>query len=445
MLSALARHRRWSPALAFGLALLGAPPSASAGEDCQVSPQSPAVTLLEMWNRCPGSRDRVTTVIRQRGDGEAPELVALFQHRPDLRSAAVDGLRTLGQPGVAGISQLGSEGVRAMAGVWISGNGWLDVLRGLGPPALETLGEMLYDSDPDIRRFAAQYLPQLGPASLDALLKAMEASPDPDVRYACARGAARLDAQRALPGLLRLLQRRDLKGRERVQIASTLISIDDPAAIQALVAILRDPSLDRGARWGLAQDMKRSGRPAAVAAARKYGPTGSHGQGNPESPLGSILALLLLAGVVAAIALWRASLTVKERVRLVVGGTVGAYLAAAVAMPAAAILALGMGAAPLWLLASFWICQFAGALVCVALTKGPQLRAAYIPAVGIGATLGFVAGFMLDRTVNWYLERVTGQLLGFYESPLVLALTLAGALLGSYVVRPRQAGSIAER
>lgn len=461
-LSGRQRRKSWHWALAFAVSpvLLGAARPSSGGEECQISSGTPVVALLEAWVRCSaymrtcqltcGSiRNMVAAEIRRQGDATVPELVALFRARPELRSAAVDALRELaqwpaprGQAGLDGLRQLGSEGIHAMPEViGRTAHDWAPILRGLGSQARDALMRMLHDLNPEDRRFAAACLSLLGevlgPDEVDALLEVMEASPDPEVRYVCAGTAARLVGSKALPGLMRILQRQGLDSRERSRIAALLVAIDDPAAVQALVGVLKDPSVDRGARWGLAQDMKRSGHPSAVAAAKQYGPTGSRGQGNPESPLGSILTALFLGGAALTMALWKGPLTVKERTRLIIGGTVGVYLAAAVAIPATAVLVLGMDAAPLWLLASYWVFLLAGTSACVAVTKGPQLRAAYVPAVGIGAALGFVGGVALDRTVNWYLERSTSQLLGFYQSPLVLAVTLAGALLGSHVLRRR--------
>ncbi len=402
---------------------------------CEVRRSAAVGTLLELWTQCPNRRPEIEDAIRDRGQEIVPQLIDAFRSRPDLRRGVVSSLGHMGEVGLTGLGLLGSEALYVLARAGPPDDDVVATLHGLGRPALDTLFAMLRDPDRDVRIFAVSSLRQWGPEAMDGLLEAMDANPDPDVRRLSAQAAAHIDSHRALPRLLLRLKDRSLTGTERKAVASLLVTIDDPAALDALVRVLKDASVERWVRWDLAEQMKQSGRPDVAAAAKKYGPTGRQGEGNPESPLGNILALACLVAVVAVFVRYKGQLTTGERMRLLVGGTISVYVAATVALPVSGLIGLGLGARPLWLTLAYAAALWAGSALGVAMIKGPRLPRACAPVVATGALLGFLAGFTLDRAVNWYLDRISSRILGFYESPLVLGITLAGALAASYLFR----------
>lgn len=421
--------------LGWSLTVGVARPSASA-QVCEVPEHAPVGALFELWQRCPYLQAEIEGAVRTRGELVVPELVHVFETRPEVRLGVVRSLARMGEAGRAGLRELGTEGLYVLAKEGPAHDDVAAALPALGPRALDTLFQMLLDPNREVRIFAASALRLFGPDALDGLLVAMEANPDPDVRRMCGQAAAHIDAPKSLPGLLRRLREPGLAQSERKGTASLLVAIDDPAALAALVRLLRDPAVERWVRWDIAQQMKQSGRPAVVAAAREYGPAGRQGTGIPETSWSNVLAVALLAGVIGMVARCPGPLRRGERARLLAGGTVAVYLAASVALLIYTIMVVGLDASPVWLVAAVLAVVWGGSAFGVAIAKGADLPYAYVPIVATGSFLGFLGGFTLDRSMNWHLERVSTRLLGFYESPLVLGVTLAGALAASYLVRP---------
>lgn len=76
----------WCCVMQFFLSpmLLSATPLPQNDGGCEVSPGTPFVSPLATWVECPGTRRKVNAEVRERGKAIGPELVALFQTRPEL-------------------------------------------------------------------------------------------------------------------------------------------------------------------------------------------------------------------------------------------------------------------------------------------------------------------------------------------------------------------------
>jgi len=394
---------------------------------CVPRPEMTVETLVTLWGRC-ANQTELEAACRERGEPATPELVTLFRDRPELRRAVLAALGAMGAPGQAAFRQLGLEGVDALAR---SGTRHQrELLEGLGPEGTKILVEMLNEPDEHRQTFAVDQLRELRPAeALDALLRTMATSPYGSVKIRAAEAAATLAPHDAVPALVRLLSDPTLPAEYRGVVAQLLAGIDDPSALDAVAALLKDPSVERSMRWDVARALEKSGRPGALALARRYGPSGPQGSGNPESPVGGLLAVLALGGSLSALLLLRGAMTRGLRFRLVLAATLAPYPVAFLcasfyftigrtlgwATPVTIVVALGLAIAT-----AIW------------LARGTDRPNVSIAAMSAATTACFLAAILLDLKVNWYLERMN-EAYGLFKSPLLLAITLAGATGGSYI------------
>jgi hypothetical protein len=427
--------KRWRSLAVLVLIWIAAGIAPCAANECEPQVGSSVSALLDLASRCP-SRVRIEDLLAVQGETVVPELVEAFHSTPGLRPEAVRMLARTGPAGLEAFGQLGTEGVMALAEAGLAEADSHRMLSALGPKLLPTLADMVKEPRRLPSLFAARALAGMGPVALDALLECLESSPGSTARNLCAWGAVDIDEGRTLGVILQRLRAPDLDEAERLSLGAVLARIDDQAALDAVVAILKDGSTSRAGRWSLAQALKATGRHDAVEAANRFGPTGRQGSGNPESPLGTIVAGLLIVGVVVTFVTAKGNLRLGQRARLVAGATVVVYLAATVAQLGWSLVAamgpLGLESVPLWMDVVYAGVLLLASSLGVAVVKGPNLPWRCAPVMGIGATTGFLVGFRLDLSVNWYLDRIVSNLLGFWYSPLVLGAVLAFALAASY-------------
>ncbi len=138
-------------------------------------------------------------------------------------------------------------------------NAALAALERQGPFAVEAVGRVTCDPDPDVAMFACQVLGAIGsPAAAPALLVALE-RPEINVIQAAVEALGRLRAREATGALLTLL------GREPwLQLAAVdaLGAIGDPATVAPLLALVPDgfvavPALDALGRIGSVEALPR--------------------------------------------------------------------------------------------------------------------------------------------------------------------------------------------
>lgn len=404
---------------------------------CVPRPETTVETLLALWWPCPNKGELERTIAR-RGEGSVPELLAAYRDRPELRRAIFETMVAMGPRGQEAFRQLGPDGVRALAKARLAEP--IKLLRGLGPEGTGILVEMLDYPDKNLQSFAAARLQELAPVeALEALLRAMESHPNEEVRIAAAETAAKIEPGRAIPGLLRMLHDESLGPTRRSGIAGLLASVDDTRALDAVVALLKDPQVERSIRWDVAQDLKKTGRPDAVSAARRYGPSGRHGSGNPDSLTGAVLTVLLLAFACALVVRAPGAMPVGSRVLLTLVATGATYLAAALVGPYVQTKAVGMifrTGGLNWppLVAGSIAVLWTAASLSVALFRGSHREDVSALAMGGATVVAFLAGVVVDTKVYWYLQRTIepGLPASAFQSLLVFAATVAGAVVGSY-------------
>ena len=185
----------------------------------------------------------------------------------------------------------------------------------------------------------------------------------------------------------------------------------------------------------MAAQMRRSGPPAAIAAAERYSTSGSTGYGFPESSVGLWVAAALFGGSAwIALAVGGAQAGRRERAILAAAAVVSAHMAFVLLRNAMvfiaffggqiALLALGGGlvaismltAAAIWPLAWAW-----------------RVRPAATLLAAVGAAAGVLVGVAVDHSVYWYEWRnEAGEFmrgLSLLEAAVATAITVAATFL----------------
>jgi len=138
-------------------------------------------------------------------------------------------------------------------------NAALAALERQGPFAVDAVGRVTADPDPDVAMFACQVLGAIGsPVAVPALLVALQ-RPEVNVVQAAVEALGRLRAREATPTLLALLDREPW-----LQLAAVdaLGAIGDPATVAPLLALVPDsfvavPALDALRRIGGTEALPR--------------------------------------------------------------------------------------------------------------------------------------------------------------------------------------------
>jgi HEAT repeat protein len=165
-----------------------------------------------------------------------PELLTKLQDRHEHREVRWAATRSLGQLGDVGVGELLLARLRDVNEHWEVRSGAAQVLGELGDArAVETLVMMLRDKKREVRRQAAESLGKLS---------------DP----------------RAVPGLLEVVQRRDLHWEIRREAAEALGQIGDSRAVTGLLAVLQDEATNSMVRPVVVLALGQIGEAQAVDA-----------------------------------------------------------------------------------------------------------------------------------------------------------------------------------
>lgn len=372
--------------LAMGTAATPLPPSR-----CLPQAAMTIEVLLSLASQCGNRREFEDLVIQRTNAGASLDLATLFREKPELRRAILSTIVRMGSPGQEIFGQLGADGVRTLIKA--------DLPEG------------------------ARLLRSIG------LQGMLARDPHRTVRSEAAAAVASIAPERAVPRLLALLGDASREAEERGVLARLLAGIDDPRALDGLVVLLADSKVERWIRWDVAQELRRSGRPRAVAAARRYAPSGRQGSGNPDSPLGTLLALLTFGGSLGALLAFRGTLSRELRVRLVLVASIAPYCVVLFGLPFYVTIGMMFRGATYLVIATILAVASGLALRSV---RVRDLLDVSIVAMSAATSILFMLGIALELKVNWYLDRAT-EAYGFLKSPLLLGLTLSGALAGSYV------------
>ena len=129
----------------------------------------------------------------------------------------------------------------------------MDILAGIGAPAVERLVEVLGSEDRDLRRRAVWILRQIGDDRAGFALMALLKDRDAEIRKEAILGLGTARSREALPLLLEYLPDADMEARRA--IVWSLGEIGDPQAIEPLRELLGDP--DGVLRKGAAESLTK--------------------------------------------------------------------------------------------------------------------------------------------------------------------------------------------
>jgi hypothetical protein len=198
--------------------------------------------------------------------------------------------------------------------------------------------------------------------------------------------------------------------------------------------VLQDPSVPRNARWNIAEVLRSTGDPHAVAVADQYRPSGRRGTGNPESWLGFWIAGILFAGSLVQLGAWprEDQLTRRARLAVVALAVVAVHVLGGIALFVVSVV-LTPFAPPLFLIAGI-VLVILGPLVPAlrAIRREWQLTGLSPTVLAVAAAVGLLLSIYIDRTVYWYLARVETTSLLNALSPLQQAVAWSLPLVASY-------------
>jgi HEAT repeat protein len=128
-----------------------------------------------------------------------------------------------------------------------------------GAQDVNSLIELLGDSDALVSFKAAKALEEAGPIAVDALIKALE-SKDVTVREEVIRAMSGIRDERVVEPLIRALD--DQSAEVRICAAQALVRTRDSRALKPLIKALAD--VDVNVRRGVAQALGERGDPQAI-------------------------------------------------------------------------------------------------------------------------------------------------------------------------------------
>ena len=129
----------------------------------------------------------------------------------------------------------------------------MDILAGIGAPAVESLIGLLGSKDEDVRRRAIWILRRIGDDRAGFALMALLRDRDPEIRKEAILGLGTAQSRESVPVLLEHLPRADMEARRA--IAWSLGEIGDAQALEPLRALLEDP--DGVLRRGTAESLTK--------------------------------------------------------------------------------------------------------------------------------------------------------------------------------------------
>jgi HEAT repeat protein len=231
-------------------------------DDNAAAPAAAAVLAAAMRKSNPRDRAYIQSYLlhlrKTKEEVVLSVLVALLRDEDaGVRASALRGLQDFGDDAAGALPRVrellkdgaGEVRLRAAEAAWC-------VAEDAG--AVPVLAELLSDPDEKLRRGAAEFLGEMGPAAraaLPALRAALADRAAAAVRVAAAEAVWRIDrdARAAVPALIAALRNRNDQFRDRAAAALGQIGPDAREAAPALAEVVEDETVDLGVRLTAAE------------------------------------------------------------------------------------------------------------------------------------------------------------------------------------------------